>query len=69
MPLLLGDVESLRQKMFNVKMRGQSKASPISDGFVTENHVITTIDGGHMALRIYIPEEPDRDDASFPVML
>lgn len=55
--------------MFNAKMRGQSKASPISDGFVTEDHVITRIDGGNMALRIYIPKGPDGEDASFPVMV
>ena len=55
--------------MFNAKMRGQNKAAPIADGLVIEHIVITTVDGGKITLRIYIPKRSGVDDASFPVMV
>ncbi|KAJ5669904.1 uncharacterized protein N7477_005267 [Penicillium maclennaniae] len=68
-PSLLGEVQNLRQSMLNAKMRGQSKVAPITEGLVVEDHVIKSVEDGNLALRIYIPNGPDRPDSSYPTMI
>ncbi|RHZ62621.1 hypothetical protein CDV55_105191 [Aspergillus turcosus] len=65
-PILVGTVKSLRETMFNVKMRGQIKAAPITKGLAVYDRTISSEKGVEIALRVYTPSPQEEN---LPVMI
>jgi hypothetical protein len=52
--------------MFNVKMRGQTKAAPITKGLAVYDRTISSEKGVEIALRVYTPSPQEEN---LPVMI
>lgn len=70
-PSLEGPVDSVRQIMYNTKMRGQGKAEPIDVGLTVADHDIHTQHDADIKVRTYVPDNSSSVDepGGVPAML